>query len=138
MTAPTPVPAVLAVVWRQGEVLLARRARPPQAHLWGFPGGKIAFGEPLLAAAGRELQEETGISADPVGVLDALDVIDATAGRHHYVLVAVLMRWTNGEGAAASDVDEVAWFSADRMPGDRSPGVARLVAAAERRMTDGV
>lgn len=133
----TPVPAVLAVVWRAGRVLLARRARPPQAHLWGFPGGKIGFGEALADAAVRELFEETGISADPLHTIDAVDVIDSHANAHHYVLVAVLMRWTRGEGAAASDVDEVGWFPMDGLPADRSPAVARVAAAADRSIRSG-
>ncbi|SDF74705.1 ADP-ribose pyrophosphatase YjhB, NUDIX family [Limimonas halophila] len=131
----TPTPAVLAVVWRAGRVLLARRAKPPQAHLWGFPGGKIEFGEPMMDAAVRELREETGVTADPVAVIDAVDVIDPQTAAHHYVLIAVLTRWTAGEGRAASDVDETAWFAADQLPAARSPGVDRVASAAARRMT---
>ena len=35
----TPIPAVLAVVIRDGKALLVQRANPPDAGLWGFPGG---------------------------------------------------------------------------------------------------
>ncbi len=40
--------------------MLVRRANPPDAGLWGFPGGKIEFGETVKDAAMRELREETG------------------------------------------------------------------------------
>lgn len=77
MTQPQrPIPAVLAVVTRDGQILLVRRANPPDAGLWGFPGGKIEFGEPLLRAAERELAEETGVTATATTVLDALDAYD--------------------------------------------------------------
>ncbi len=46
-----PVAAVIGVVVRGGEVLLVRRANQPEAGKWGFPGGKIEPGEPVLVAA---------------------------------------------------------------------------------------
>lgn len=54
----------IAIVMREGRVLVARRAI--ESHLpglWEFPGGKIEPGEPAEAAARRELVEETGLSA---------------------------------------------------------------------------
>lgn len=53
---------------RQVEVLVARRrAGAVRGGLWEFPGGKIEAGEPALAAALRELHEETGLEVDGSG-----------------------------------------------------------------------
>jgi ADP-ribose pyrophosphatase YjhB (NUDIX family) len=47
------VPAVIGVVVRDRDVLLVRRANPPDAGRWGFPGGKIEPGEPIADAVVR-------------------------------------------------------------------------------------
>ena len=57
---------VLAVDEREGEpwVLLARQYRHAAGEpLWELPAGRIDHGESALAAAKRELLEETGITA---------------------------------------------------------------------------
>jgi 8-oxo-dGTP diphosphatase len=54
----------VAVVMREGRVLVARRASGSHlGGLWEFPGGKIEPGEAAQAAAARELAEETGLLA---------------------------------------------------------------------------
>ena len=54
-----------AVVWREEipfelEILLVHR---PQYDDWSFPKGKVEAGESSIAAACREVQEETGVTA---------------------------------------------------------------------------
>ncbi|KEO54109.1 NUDIX hydrolase [Thioclava pacifica] len=115
---PGPVAAVLAVVIRDGQALLVRRANPPDAGLWGFPGGKIEFGETLLKAAERELREETGVQAQAAHAFTALDVLahDAEGAlEHHFVLVAVECRWLAGEPSAADDALNARWVDLDRI-----------------------
>jgi len=51
-----------AILWRAGEVLLARRTHPAWlAGKWEFPGGKIEAGESPETCLARELTEELGI-----------------------------------------------------------------------------
>ncbi|CAM3256277.1 NUDIX hydrolase [Paracoccus nototheniae] len=119
---PRPVVAVLAVVIRDDQVLLVRRANPPDAGFWGFPGGKVEAGETLLAAAKRELLEETGVTARADRVLTALDALDrAETGelRHHHVLVAVLCHWQQGQPQAADDALEAGWVALADLDKDR-------------------
>lgn len=105
-----PVAAVLAVVVRGEEVILVRRANPPDAGLWGFPGGKIEPGEPITDAAVRELHEETCVTARAVEVFTAVDAIGNGPAAHHYVLIAVLCAWLAGDPVAADDALEARWF----------------------------
>jgi len=62
---PNPVLAAGGIVWRRTaepdtfEVLLVHR---PRYDDWTFPKGKLHKGESLLAAAVREVSEETGLS----------------------------------------------------------------------------
>ena len=62
----------------------------------------------------RELVEETGVVAEPSGILTVIDTIDRDDEgrvRYHYTLVAVRGSWREGEGAPGDDADEVAWLS---------------------------
>ena len=72
-----PIPATIAAVIRDGQVLLVRRANPPDQGRWAFPGGKIELGERIEDA--RALFEETGVTAEPLTVFDAVDVFDHDA-----------------------------------------------------------
>jgi 8-oxo-dGTP diphosphatase len=109
-----PIIGVLAVVLRGERALIVRRAQPPLAGRWGFPGGVLELGETVPEGAMRELLEETGVVAEPAGtlqVIDAIDRDDRGRVRFHYTLVAVRGVWRSGEGAAGDDADEIAWLS---------------------------
>jgi 8-oxo-dGTP diphosphatase len=61
--------------WEGRILLLLRALNKPQGNTWGIPAGKVEKGEPALAAALRELKEETGIpllitrNIEDVGIL---------------------------------------------------------------------
>jgi len=104
-----PVAASIAVVVKAKQVLLVQRSNPPDAGRWGFPGGKIEFGETIEQAAIRELLEETAIIAEAKQTFTALDAFDeheATQLRQHFILVAVLCEWMSGSPVAGDDALE--------------------------------
>jgi len=111
-----PILAGLAVVRRGERVLLAQRAMGPGLGRWGFPGGMQELGETIEACAVRELQEETGIAAEPRAVLTALNTIrcdDEGRVRTHFTLVAVHLDWRAGEGEPIEDATALGWFTLD-------------------------
>ncbi|HRQ86510.1 MAG TPA: NUDIX domain-containing protein [Candidatus Saccharibacteria bacterium] len=46
-----------------GKFLFQERRKQPYSGYWGFPTGKIRWGETIVEAAARELMEETGLVA---------------------------------------------------------------------------
>ncbi|MEM6555438.1 MAG: NUDIX hydrolase [Pseudomonadota bacterium] len=109
-----PVPAVGVVCFRGEEVLLIRRGTPPRQGEWSLPGGRIEPGEPVQAAALRELREETAVEAEIVGLVDVVDAIfNNRAGdliTRHYVLVDYAARWVSGIPIAGDDAAEARFF----------------------------
>jgi 8-oxo-dGTP diphosphatase len=103
-----PVPAVSALVFREGAVLLVKRRKEPSRGLWSPPGGSVELGETVEAAAVREALEETAVVVHAERVVDVRDVIlkdDAGRVRWHYVLFAVLCDYVSGEPFPATDAD---------------------------------
>lgn len=75
-----------------GAVLLVRTRK--WSGKWGLPGGKVDYGETVLAALAREMREETGITigdAQLLCVLDAIEHPEFTA-RRHFVLINYFCR----------------------------------------------
>ena len=130
-----PVPAVIGIVLRERDVLLVRRANPPDAGCWGFPGGKIEPGEPLADAVVREIAEETTVDVEALDAFTALDAFDYDAHgavRQHFVMVAVLCKWLRGTPVAGDDALDARWFGIDELDRDDLPMSAGVRDVARR------
>ncbi len=112
-----PIAAVGVVCLRGDEILLIRRGTPPLEDSWSLPGGRIEWGERAADAALRELKEETGCSAEIVGLIDVVDGLLSRRGATdeppwgHYVLIDYAARWTGGEPRAGDDAREARFFA---------------------------
>src|SRR5947208_7981447 len=132
-----PIVAVLAVVLRGEQALIVQRAQQPNAGRWGFPGGVLELGETVAEGAMRELMEETGIAAEPAGILNVHDAVSRDPeGRvqFHYVLIAVRGIWQSGEGEPADDAAACAWVTRDEIVAGRYPTFPTLLPLLDRAM----
>jgi 8-oxo-dGTP diphosphatase len=133
-----PILAVSAAVFRDGEVLLVRRARPPALGLFTLPGGGVEAGETLAEAIIREVKEETGLAIAPVAVAGHREVIERDReGRiaRHFVILAFAARWRAGEPRLNAELDDYRWLAPDAVASlATTEGLAEIVAAARARL----
>jgi ADP-ribose pyrophosphatase YjhB (NUDIX family) len=108
----TPLVGVGGVVVDQGRVLLVKRGREPLKGHWSLPGGLLELGESLQEGVIREINEETGLTVEPLQLIELLDRIHRDGGRirFHYIIADYLCRVVSGELNAASDADAVRWI----------------------------
>ncbi len=128
----SPRVGVLAVCWREESVILAKRRNEPEPGHWGFPGGKLEFGERLCDGALRELREETGCDGDCAGVGSPREIIGGTGVSGvetvHFILLPVFVRWARGEPVAGDDAAETRWVALDgALPEPRHEGVRAVL-----------
>lgn len=89
-----PLVGVGAVVLVNNKILLVQRAAQPGKGKWSIPGGLVEVGENLGSAAVRELYEETGLRARPIGVIDVEEYIERDWEDkviYHYVIIDILV-----------------------------------------------
>jgi ADP-ribose pyrophosphatase YjhB (NUDIX family) len=106
-----PKVAVGVIVAIDGRVLLCRRDLEPGRGRWSFPSGYVDAGEPVQAAARREVWEETGLEVEVerlVGVYDSPN--------RPVVYVVYSGRAVGGELRAREEVQEVGYFDLDVLP----------------------
>lgn len=127
---------VLTVRHDQLHALVVRRGVAPYRRRWALPGGFVRDDEDLVDAAGRELEEETGL----VEIRAHLEQL-ATYGtpgrdpRGRVVTVAYLALVPEAETpVAGSDAGEARWVPVDDVLGDPR----RLAFDHHRILSDGV
>ena len=138
-TYPTrPYLAVSAAIFRDGSVLIVRRARPPAHGLYTLPGGGVELGETLEQAVIREVREETALDIEPVALAGYREAIARDAeGRveRHFVILPFAARWVGGEVSLNEELAEAHWLTPAALSGlETTEGLAMIVAAAGERI----
>jgi ADP-ribose pyrophosphatase YjhB (NUDIX family) len=133
-----PKPCGDAVVIRDGQVLLVLRARDPEAGRWTVPGGFCEADEHPLAAAERELHEETGLRGGAVAYIgtwmNRYGPPDPDGLSIHTAISGYLAELHDPDAVPRPDPAEtleVRWFSLDALPDLAFPAhVPAMIAAA--------
>lgn len=136
-----PCATALAIDDRN-RVLLVRRALDPWRGGWCAPGGFCEPGEHPIAAAEREVLEESGFRVRVTGYLGVwLDVYadDRDDPEAQTISVAYYLAEPLAETPSApfdpAETSEVAWHPLEALPASLAPpGTLEQVAAAARRV----
>ncbi len=119
-----PLPAVILLLQKEGNVLLARRAAAPAKGKLGLPGGFIDLGEAPETAARRELMEETKLSGG------SFELIGTDADHTDYGSIVLyiykVMNW-RGTPEASDDVSELLWTDIEDVPQLAFPAHDRVI-----------
>lgn len=99
------------LVYNQEEdrLLLCRRRRDPYKGLSNFVGGKIKTGEDGMEAAYRELEEETGITAEDISLTHFMDFTYYVEGCYVEMYVGKL----NKPVEVSGEENELYWSGLD-------------------------
>ena len=129
-----PFLAVSAAIFRDGKVLIVRRARKPALNLYSLPGGVVEIGEQLAEAVVREVREETSLDIEPVALAGHSEAIlrdnEGQVARH-FVILCFASRWLRGEPALNSELDDARWIDPVQLSSYKTTeGLAEIVAAA--------
>jgi 8-oxo-dGTP diphosphatase len=130
-----PILAVSVAVFRNGQVLVGRRAREPMIGRFSLPGGVVELGETLAEAVARELFEEVGVEAKIVAFNRHVEPIlrDGDRIRAHFVIASFVARWRRGEARVSEEMDAVAWIDPSaRVSLPTTPGLAEILKSAQR------
>lgn len=125
-------------------LLLGHATRSPR---WDIPKGLAEAGETTLAAALRELEEETGLVA-AAGALVALGEADYRPGKRLALFVwrpaslpdpaglVCRSRFTTRAGENLPELDRFGLFTWEEAAGRTGRDMARLLGAARQRVQD--
>jgi 8-oxo-dGTP diphosphatase len=139
MSSASPLPpshpqlAVSAAIFRDDKILLVRRARLPAKGFYSLPGGRVEFGESLHTALHREVDEETGLKIEVIGLAGWREVLPGTSGGGHYLIMSFAARWTSGEPVLNDELDDFRWLAPDAL-GDLNltGGLLEVIQSAKR------
>ncbi|HYI15662.1 MAG TPA: NUDIX domain-containing protein [Thermomicrobiales bacterium] len=131
---PRTVASVGAVVVRDDALLVVRMTYSPTRGQYMLPGGVVESGETMDATVVREVREEVGIEAQPVGVIGVNSIV-YEGETHTYILW--LMESVGGELLADGiEVDHCCYLSFDEIAARKD--VAYLVKYVSGRLQTGV
>lgn len=104
-------PAMMALVWRPGEVLLARAPHFVN-QMYSALAGFVEAGESIEDCIRREVMEEVGVQVDDLRYYGSQSWPFPNS-----LMIAFTARWTGGEIVPqAGEIEDAQWFAIDALP----------------------
>lgn len=108
---PRLAPAVIVLVEREGEMLLARSPHFADG-VYSTLAGFVEPGESLEEAVQREIFEEVGVHVGDIRYFGS-----QPWPFPHSLMIGFTARWTSGDiRMDPEEIEDAAWFTADRLP----------------------
>ena len=110
-------PSVTAdgIVLRDHEIALIKRGKDPFKGSYALPGGFLDYGETLEHCVVREVEEETGLKTEIVGLVGVYSAPDRDP-RGHFVTAVFHLNPVGGRLKAGDDAKEAEWVPLDKLP----------------------
>jgi 8-oxo-dGTP diphosphatase len=99
---------------QDGKVLLVKRLYDPHMGEWALPAGFVEIDEGPIAAALRELTEETGLIGRVTGIVGTYHIRSDPRGS--IVTILYHAQIVGGELKAGDDAEEVCFFASGEVP----------------------
>jgi len=105
------------VILKDNKILLGKRNEGNELgeNSWNCPGGKLEFGENIIDAAKREVEEETGIKVNEIKLTSVSNDI---AYGNHFVTLGFVCKDFEGQPKVMepNKITEWKWFSINELP----------------------
>jgi ADP-ribose pyrophosphatase YjhB (NUDIX family) len=125
--------AVVGMVIHEGKILAVKKSYGATKGLWTLPGGFVNADETIDMAAVREVREETGIIAEPEGIIAVRSGV-LRKGIHDTLLVFRLRHAGGVEERCEREIETMAWLTPDELVND--PDCTEFLAALVREVKD--
>ncbi len=146
-----PTVTIVLIVKDGDKFLCQKRLKEPFYGVWGFPSGKINFGQNLFECAKRDLLEEAGLEADEweLKALEQVKTFEDDKMLFHHYIFHVITENVKGELKDKTHKAENKWMTLEEyyskeeaFPGDKFkehilPAKNPILIEAERFMKEG-
>lgn len=122
------------VVYKNGKILMIKRATNPDNGKYALPGGYLDKGESAESAAAREVREETGLEVEIVKLIGIRS--DPTRYRQ-IVEIGFVGKVIGGQETVGDGVATIEWFDPMHLPEEISMDHGEIVKNSLPLLADG-